>query len=82
MPNEVRHSKPVVPNRGAAKRCKGCCKIWNDLLFIDVLLHKVYQIVLSNQLGVPPNFFKGLKDAANQKRLKNTALSVKLRKQK
>ncbi len=32
------------------------------------------KIVISNQLGVPPNFLKDLRGAANQKRLKNTAL--------
>ncbi len=32
------------------------------------------QIVIFIQSGVPPKFFKGLKGAANQKRLKNTAL--------
>ncbi len=33
-------------------------------------------IVIYNQLGVPPNFFKDLKGAAKQKRLKNIGLVV------
>jgi hypothetical protein len=33
-------------------------------------------IVIYNQLGVPPNFFKNLKGAMKQKRLKNTGLVV------
>jgi hypothetical protein len=32
------------------------------------------KIVIFSQLGVPPDFFKDLKGAATQKRLKNTVL--------
>jgi hypothetical protein len=68
--------RTAIPDRGAAahlsatKRRQGCHKIGKYCLFIDVLLH----IVIFNQLGVPPNFFNELKGAANQKRLKKTAL--------
>jgi hypothetical protein len=30
------------------------------------------QVIIFQPIGVPPNFFNGLKGAANQKRLKNT----------
>ncbi len=68
--------RTAIPNRGATahlsatKRRQGCRKIGKYCLFIYVLLH----IVIFNQLGVPPNFFNELKGAANQKRLKKTAL--------
>ncbi len=35
---------------------------------------KYRKIVIFNKLGVPPNLFQDLRGAANQKRLKNTAL--------
>ncbi len=39
---------------------------------------KWHQIVIFKQLGVPSNFFKDLKGATNQKRLKNPALRFTL----
>ncbi len=44
------------------------------LLLLMLYFIKWRQIVIFNQLGVPQNFFKDLKGAANKKRLKNTAL--------
>ncbi len=35
---------------------------------------RCHQIVIFNQKGVPPNCFKDLRGAANQKRLKNTGI--------
>ena len=41
------------------------------LMFYYIMRH---QIVIFNQLGVPPIFFKELRGAVSQERLKNTAL--------
>ncbi len=61
--------RSVIPNRGAAE------------IGVTAFLLKFYYIrcryiVIFNQEGVPPNYFKGLKDAANQKRLKDTDLGI------
>jgi hypothetical protein len=66
----------VISKRGAKKRCQRYRQIWNNYFIIDVLLRKCLQIVIFNQLEVPPNFLNGLKGAANQKRLKNTGLGT------
>ncbi len=44
------------------------------LPLFDVLLQRVPKIVIFYQIGVPPIFFKDLKGAVYNKRLKNTAL--------
>ncbi len=64
----------MIHHRGVAKRCQGCCQIGKICIFIDVLLHRVPQIVNFNSAGVPLNFFKDLNDAVNQKRLKNNGV--------
>ncbi len=53
----MEHSISVILNRGATKRCQGFRQIWNYGIFIDVWLHRVPQIVICNQTGVPTNFF-------------------------
>ncbi len=73
-------SKAVIPNRVPRhtwvpqRDVRGASKFG----ITDVLLHKVPPHCHFNQLGVLPNFFKGLKGAANQKRLKNTDLKETL----
>jgi hypothetical protein len=51
---------------GCLKEVSGCRQISNYRLFIDDLLQRVPQIVIFNQVGVPPIFFKNT--------LKNTDL--------
>jgi hypothetical protein len=63
---------PVIPNRGAVKRCQGCRQIWSYCLCIEVLLHKVQPNCHFYPIRGAAKVFKGLKGAANQKRLKNT----------
>ncbi len=64
QPQNVLYSKPngaVIPNRGAAahqERCQGCRQIWITaflLMFYYILCH---QIVIYNQIMVPPTFLK------------------------
>jgi hypothetical protein len=43
----------------------------NELLFMDVLLHSMPQIIIFNQVRVPQNFFKDLMGAVNQKKVEN-----------
>jgi hypothetical protein len=72
----------VIPNQGAAahegaaKRCQGCRQILNYCLLLMFNYINYCKIVIINQLGVPPIFFKYLRCAENQKRLNNTALHV------
>jgi hypothetical protein len=79
LPN-LSSSNPVILNQGAAahygaaKRCQGCCQIWNYCLFC-VLLHKVPQNYNFQPIRGAAKFFKDLKGAANHKRLKNTVLT-------
>jgi hypothetical protein len=55
----------------------GAAKFGITSFFIDVLQHKVPPNCHLSQLRVPPNIFKGLKGAANQKWLKNTAIDAR-----
>ncbi len=63
-----RHTR--VPQRGV----RGAAKFGVTAFLLMFYYIRCRQIVIYNKLGVPPIFFKGLKGAANQKRLKNTAL--------
>jgi hypothetical protein len=49
-------------------------QIRNYCILLMFYYTRCHQIVIFNQLGVPPKFFKDLKGVANQKRLKNTDL--------
>ncbi len=55
---------------GCHKEVSGVPLNFELLPLIDVLLHVMKQIVILNQVKVPPNLFKDLKGAVNQKRLK------------
>ncbi len=55
---------------------RGATKFGRTAFLLMFYYLKCCQIVIFNQLGVPPNFFKGMKGAANQKRLKNTGLTI------
>ncbi len=64
----------TVPQRGV----RGAAK-FGITAFLSMFYYiRCLKIVIFNQLGVPSNFFKDLKGAANQKRLKNTALDAKI----
>jgi hypothetical protein len=54
----MNYLRTMFPNRGAAKRCLGCRKFWFHCRFINILLHRVPQIVISNHVRVLPNFSK------------------------
>ncbi len=59
-----------VPQRDV----RGAAKIWIAALLLMFYYIWYRKIVIFSQLGVPPDFFKDLRGAVNQKRLKNTAL--------
>jgi hypothetical protein len=63
---KTRHPLMGSDFQSEGRGTQGCRKevsggqIWNDYLFIDVLLHKKQQIVIFIPAGVPPNFLKTL----------------------
>jgi hypothetical protein len=74
-------STAVVPNRGAVKRCQGCRQILNLQPFLVFFTTKSASNCHFSLVRVPPNFFSVLQGAANQKRLKNTVLCRKRKKE-
>ncbi len=62
-----RHTR--VPQRGV----RGAAKFWITGFFLMFYYITYHKIVIFYQIGVPPNFLKDLRGAANQKRLKNTS---------
>ncbi len=63
-----------VPQRGV----RGAAKFGSTAFLLMFYYIRCCQIVIFKQLVVPPNFFKDPKGAANQERLKNTALIQKI----
>ncbi len=57
---------------GCRKEVSGTPPNFELLAFLMFYYIGYRKIVIFNQLGVPPNFLKDLRGAANQKRLKNT----------
>jgi hypothetical protein len=53
---------------------RDAAKFWITALLLMFYFIWYRKIVIFSQLGVPPDFFKDLRGASNQKRLKNTAL--------
>jgi hypothetical protein len=58
----------MVPQRGV----RGAAKFGITAFLLMFYYIGCRKIVNFNQLGVPPSFFKDLKGASNQTRLKNT----------
>jgi hypothetical protein len=71
---EISLSSPQTPILGCPKELPGVQPNLDYCLFIDVLLHKVPQNCHFLPIRGAAKFFIDLKGAANQKRLKNTAL--------
>jgi hypothetical protein len=63
-----------VPQSGV----RGAAKFVNTAFLLMFYYIRYLQIVIFNQLGVPPILFNELKGAANQKRLKSTTIKVSI----
>ncbi len=68
-----------IPTGVPQRVVRGPAKFGSTVFLLMFYYIRCHKIVIFNQSGVPPNFFKDLKGAADQKRLKNTVLFCKLK---